>query len=194
MARRPHPSATGTSPAAGPAPATAAGATGARSAAPRWCPARCGWRLVVRLRHVGVAGIARTDRVCFGPGAVRSPGVEASSGIDCRREPQRSAIVSQLASPTRCPVVFCPRHDLQPFPSLYRGRAEGRGLEPPRVHRVGTKPPGRWGNALRSTAPAPQSKPVTPASRRVAHVAPSVASGLGLRILAAGPARVRLYS
>jgi hypothetical protein len=30
-----------------------------------------------------------------------------------------------------------------------------------------------------STAPAPQSKPVAPASRLVAHVAPSVAFGLG---------------
>ena len=71
---------------------------------------------------------------------------------------------------------------------------KGRGLEPPRVNQVGTRPPGRWGNADRSTAPAPQSKPVTPASRLVAQVAPLVASGLGLRILAAGPAHLRLYS
>jgi len=35
---------------------------------------------------------------------------------------------------------------------------------------------------------------VTAASRLVAQVAPSVASGLGLSILAAGPARVRPYS
>jgi hypothetical protein len=149
---------------------------------------------VVRSRQVGAANIARADRVCLGPGAVRSPGVEASSGIDCGREPQRSAIASQLASPARCPMVFRARHDLQPFPSLYRGRAEGRGLEPPLVHRVGTKPPSRWGNAARSAAPALQSKPITQASRLVAQVAPSVAFGFGVRILAAGPARARLYS
>ena len=53
---------------------------------------------------------------------------------------------------------------------------------------MGTKPPGRWGIALRGTAPAPQSKPVTPTSRLVAQVAPSVAFRLGLSVLAAGPA------
>jgi len=157
--------------------------------------ARRGWaRLVVRSRQVGVAGVARTERVCFGPGAIRSPGVQASSGIHCRREPQRSAIASQLASPTRCRIVFRPRHDLQAFPSLCRVRAEGRGLEPPRVQSDRDATPGRWGNARRSTAPTPQSKPVTHASRLVAQIAPLVAFGLGPRILAAGPARVRLYS
>jgi hypothetical protein len=39
-----------------------------------------------------------------------------------------------------------------------------------------------------STSPAPQSKSVTPASRLVALDAPLVAFGLGLIILAAGPA------
>jgi hypothetical protein len=42
--------------------------------------------------------------------------------------------------------------------------------------------------------PAPQSKPVTLASRLVARIAPLVAFGLGLRILAAGPAVLRQYS
>ena len=55
-------------------------------------------------------------------------------------------------------------------------------------NQIGTKPPGRWDNADRRTATAPQSKPVTPASRLVAHAVPLVAFGLGLRILAAGPA------
>jgi hypothetical protein len=82
---------------------------------------------VVRSRQVGVAGIAWTDWVCLGPGAVRSPVVQASSGIDCRREPQRSAIPGELASPARCPIVFRARHRLQAFPSLYRGRAEEEG-------------------------------------------------------------------
>src|SRR5207248_5689709 len=83
-------------------------------------------------------------------------------------------------------------HGHQPFPSLSGSREKSTSTRA--FRHIGTRPPGRWGNARRSTAPAPQSKPVTPASRLVAHVAPSVASGLGLRILAAGPAVCRLYS
>ena len=119
--------------------------------------------LVVRLRQVRVAGVPRIVRVYFGPGAVRSPGVQASSGIDRRRDPPRPAIASQLASPTRRPIVFCAHHDLQAFPSLCWVRAEGRGLEPRAVTQIGTRPPGRWCNARRSTAPAPQSKTSKPA-------------------------------
>jgi hypothetical protein len=52
----------------------------------------------------------------------------------------------------------------------------------------GARPASRWGNAGRSMLPAPRSKPVTRASRLVAQIAPSVALGFGLRILAAGPA------
>ena len=151
--------------------------------------------LVGRSRQVRVAGVARTVRVCVGPSAVRRPGVQASSGIDCRREPPRSAIVSQLATPTRCRIVFGLRHGRQAFPSLWWVRAERKRARNPRAfNQVGTRPPSRWGNARRSTARAPQSKPVTPASRLVAQEAPLVAAGLGLRILAAGPARLRLYS
>lgn len=48
------------------------------------------------------------------------------------------------------------------FPSLYGGRTEGEGPRTPeRSNRVGTKPPSRWDIAGRTTAPAPQSKPVT---------------------------------
>jgi hypothetical protein len=101
-----------------------------------------------------------------------------SSGVDRRREPPRSAIASQRASPTRWRVLFCPRHGSQAFPSLCWARAEGRGLEPRASNEIGTRPPGRGGNACRSTAPAPQSKPVTHASRLVAQIAPLVAFGL----------------
>jgi hypothetical protein len=80
-------------------------------------------RLVVRVHQVGVAGVPRTVWICFGPGPIRSPGVQASSGIDCRREPQRPAISSQLASSTRCRIVFCSSHGLRAFPSLSSVRA-----------------------------------------------------------------------
>jgi hypothetical protein len=102
--------------------------------------------LVVRSRQVGVAGVARTVRVCVGPGAIRWPGVQASSGIDCRREPPRSAIASQLATPTRCRIVFGLRHGRQAFPSLWWVRAEGkRGQNPRAFNHVGTRPTGPVG-------------------------------------------------
>ncbi len=56
-----------------------------------------------------------------------------------------------------------------------------------RVHRVG-------GITPKTYDPAPQSKPVTHIPCRVARLAPLVASGLGVSVLAAGPARIRLYS
>jgi hypothetical protein len=44
---------------------------------------------------------------------------------------QRSAIASQIASPTRCPTMFCSCHELQPSrPSL--GSADGGGPKPSR--------------------------------------------------------------
>jgi hypothetical protein len=36
------------------------------------------------------------------------------------------------------------------------------GQNPRAVNQFGTRPPGWWDNVDRSTAPAPQSKPVTP--------------------------------
>ena len=141
-------------------------------------------------RQVHVAGVARSERLCSGQRAIRSPGVETSLGIDRPRDPPRSTIAIELVSPARCQVLSAQSHVFRPSQSLCRVRAQGRGLEPREVNQIGTRPPCRRGNAGRSNAPAPQSKPVTPASRLEAQVAPSVAFGLGLRILAAGPARV----
>ena len=141
-------------------------------------------------------GVARTVRVWVGPGAIRWPGVQASSGLDCRRQPPRSAIASQL-----CHVYALPNWvrsaSWSSSPSRPSGGSarKGRGARTPaRFNHEETRPPGRWVNARRNTAPAPQSKPVTPASRLVAQTAPLVACGLGLRIVAAGPARLRPYS
>ena len=53
--------------------------------------------LIVRLRHLLVAGVAQTERDCFGPGAIRSPGAQTSLGIDRLRDTSRSTI--ELASP-----------------------------------------------------------------------------------------------
>jgi hypothetical protein len=147
-------------------------------------------------RPVGVAAVVFTGRVCVSRGGIRLPSVQASLGVDRRREPPRSAITSQFAASTRCPIVFRPRHGVQAFPSLsWVGAQRKRARTHARSNQIATCPPGWWDNARRSsTAPAPQSKPVTHASRLVAQVAQSVAFGLGLRILAAGPAHVRHYS
>ena len=116
---------------------------------------------------------------------------------DCRRvagcqSPARAAAVRDRES-TRHAYALpnCVRSaswsSSLPVP-LVGPRGKEQGVDPRAFNQVGTQPPGRWGNARRSTAPAPQSKPVTPASRLVAQEAPLVAFGLGLRILAAGPA------
>ena len=63
-------------------------------------------------------------------------------------------------------------------------------MDPRACNQTGTQPPGRWDNADRSTATAPQSKPVGPASRLVAHAVPLVAFGLGLRISGRGASRL----
>jgi hypothetical protein len=55
-------------------------------------------------------------------------------------------------------------------PSIGAARRK-RGEDPPSVDRVEARPPGRWANADRNPALAPQSKPVTPASRLVARSA-----------------------
>jgi len=58
-------------------------------------------------------------------------------------------------------------------PSIEVAR-KGRARTPRAFNQIGTRPPSRWGNAGRSTTPAPQSKPVTAAPCLVTHVAPSV--------------------
>ena len=82
--------------------------------------------LVVRLRHVRVA-LGRSDRASSAwSGCHRSRGAQASSGINYRREPPRSAVASQLAA------QLCCRHasSSSGHPALYLGRAEGTGLDP----------------------------------------------------------------
>ena len=99
----------------------------------------------------------------------------ASTACESRRDP---AIAIEFASSARRRVLSPQGHGAHVFPSLCRVRAQGRGLEPRAFGQIETRPPGRWGNAGRSTAPAPQSKPVTHASRLVAQVASLMALGL----------------
>lgn len=107
--------------------------------------------LVVHSRQVRVAGIARTERVCLHRGTLRSAALQASLGVDCCRDPPRPAIVGELASPARGPVVFGMRHGRQAFVPL-SGPSGGRGQQPPspsinprRVHQSGGK---RWGSPV----------------------------------------------
>jgi hypothetical protein len=135
--------------------------------------------LAVRSRQVRVAPIARTDRVWLGPGTARRLCVQASLGLNRRGNPPRPAITSQLAAPTRRPILLRPRHRLHAFPSLCWNHAQRKRAKTRRAfNRIGTRPTGPMGNARRAT-PAPQSKPVTHASRLVTHNTPSVAFKLG---------------
>ena len=123
--------------------------------------------------------------------------VVVRSGVVGRKSPARGAAfhdpyLTRLAhAPSNCVLSASWSWSLLvPLSSPRRRRVRA----PCAVNQIETRPPSRWGNALRSTAPAPQSKPVAHASRLVARVAPSVAFGPGVRILAAGPAPLRLYS
>ena len=114
----------------------------------------------------------------------------ASIAEETRRAP-RSRANSPRRRARSCSVraiVFTPFH-----PSVETARKE-EGENPRAFNQIETKPPGRWGNARRANAPAPQSKPVVQASRLVTQNASSVALGLGVRIRAAGPAHPPLYS
>src|ERR1700756_2073795 len=83
--------------------------------------------LVARPREVVVAGIARTDSACAGPGNTPSLGIQAPSDVDSRRQPAADAIATELAAPARCVVAFGAAHG--PQPSVPRWiRTEGRGL------------------------------------------------------------------
>jgi hypothetical protein len=120
--------------------------------------------LVMRSGQVRIAGVARTSRAYFGPGAVHLPGVEFALSIDCRQEPARAAVTIGLTSPASRPVLSPRRHGLTPFHSSVGGAQRRTRARTPRpVHRIGTRPPGRWGDARRRTAaPAPQAKSQSP--------------------------------
>ena len=112
--------------------------------------------LVVRSRQVRVVRIAWTDRIRLGPGTARRPRVRASLGIDRRGNPPRPAITSQLAAPTRRPILLRPRHHLHAFPSLCRNHAQRKRARTPRaLNRIGTGHQGRWVTpAEQDTGPA----------------------------------------
>jgi len=127
---------------------------------------------------------------------VRLHPLAGRSGVGGHRSPTKAAatrrrVLVRLADALGGRVSCASWSSSLPIPLFESARTES-GLEPPRGHQIGTRSPGRWSNARKTTSPAPQSKPVTP--RLVAHVAPSVTSGLGLRILAAGPACHPHYS
>ena len=147
-----------------------------------------------------VAGIARTDCVRLGPRAAplaraqaRWPGAKASLGIDYRRDPPPPSLTSHLATPTTRPILFSARHGLfKPSHILGWTHAAG-GQEPPRGQSAGRAHRAGEMTSVEASL-APQSKPVTQASRLVARGAPSVASRLGPGILTAERAQIRLYS
>jgi hypothetical protein len=86
---------------------------------------------------------------------------------ETRRDPRSRANSPRRRAARPCSIrviVFTPFH-----PSVENARRE-EGENPRAFNQIGTRPPGRWGNARRAT-PAPQSKPVAHASRLVAQIA-----------------------
>ena len=89
----------------------------------RWTPAL----LVMRMRQVCVARIARTDVGCPDLAAPRTPTIRAPLGVESRRQPTPAATAIEFPPPACCGVAVDARHD--PQPSIPRWiRAEGRGL------------------------------------------------------------------
>jgi len=147
--------------------------------------------LVVRFREVRVARIAPSDPAC-GQSGSGSRVMQASSGVACRRQSATAAVAFELTPPARGVVAFDTRHG--PQPSVPRLEShERRRVRPCERLGVEAKVP-RVGDARRSSGPAPQSQPVAPAPRLAALSRRLVAFGLGLRMLAAGPAQVQVYS
>jgi hypothetical protein len=111
-------------------------------------------------------------------GTARRPRAQASLDIDRQGNPPRPVIASQLAATTRCLFVFCSRHRLHAFPSSVATARKEEGDNPSRVQPDWDEATGPVGYRPQSKTPAPQSKPVTHASRLVTQNAPSVHSGL----------------
>ena len=129
-----------------------------------------------------------TVPVCSCRGCSRAAGVRSGVFAFPGRTP---AITSQLASPIRRPIGFRGRRGVQSLPVPRLGSRKRKSA------RTAERCQGRDDDAgpgevalVESPPPAPQSKPVTLAPRLVARTAPLVAFGLGLRILAAGPAPI----
>ena len=120
---------------------------------------RCGigsLLLVVRSRQVCVAGIARTDRVCLGPGTARRPRAQASLGIDRRGNPAatRDREPARRADALPNPVASASSSPRLPIP-LLEPRARKRARNPRAFNRIGTRPPGQWVTpAEQNTGPA----------------------------------------
>ena len=174
----------------------------------RWLSVLCDTSCTPDIRHAASTDRASHPIASGTRGRGRSGGaglgwsgcdpLAGCSGVVGHRLPQTAAVTRDRESTLHAYALpNCVRSaswSSSPSVPLVGPREKEEGPEPPAFNHVGTRPPGRWVNARRSTAPAPQSRPVTPASRLVAQTAPLVACGLGLRIVAAGPAHLRPYS
>lgn len=145
--------------------------------------------LVVWPREVVVAGGARSEVACAGPGRTLSVGIQASSGIDCRRQPAADAVVTEFAALARCVGAFGVGHGPQPsVPRWIRGAGGGDAR---RAIRHG----GRAAASRLATPVEIEERPRSGNRYRLRSsprgaVALSVAVGLRLRMLAAGPAHL----
>ena len=156
-----------------------------------WLSVSCDTSCTPDIRHAGSTDRASHPIASGTPGG-RSDGaglgwsgcppLAGCSGVVGPRLPQTAAATrdresTRLRAAELCSVCVMVSKPFRPSGGSAR---KGRGARTPaRFNHVETRPPGRWVDAHRITAPAPQSKPVTPASRLVAQTAPLVACGLG---------------
>jgi hypothetical protein len=137
---------------------------------------------------------ARTEPVRLGHGAIRSLGVQASSGRDRRQSSPSVAIQIELAAPARRALLRVACHDGLAVP-FCRSRVPRRNKqgENPSDQSNRTRQSRGWSNASRTSLTIPVVKTGSP--RLASRVSPSsVASTLVERSRAAEPARHRLSS
>ena len=145
--------------------------------------------LLVRFAEICVAQSVTTGLASRRSTVCRSRG-RRPSRVDCRRQPAADAIAMEFPAPAGCVAAFGAGHGSQPsLPRFGFARKEEVGPSE-RMRRAAAS----RGRRARSSGPAPQSQPVAPAPRLAALSRCLVAFGLGLRMPAAGPARLRLYS
>ena len=112
-------------------------------------------QLVEGSRQISEAGIARTEPVRVDPGAIRSPGVQASLGRDRLRSSPRVAIPIEVASRARRPVLCLGCHRVWCLPVPLGVHAEPNTARTRAINQIGTRQPRGWGNAGRTYRPFP---------------------------------------
>ena len=118
-------------------------------------------RLVVRLHQVGEAGSLGPSGCALVPGRSARRVFRrrrASIAGESRSDPRSCVNSPRLRAAELCSVRFMVIKPSRPS----RARAKREHEDPRAFRHIGTRPPGRWGNARRSTATGPAVKTSNP--------------------------------